>query len=153
MMNQIDTENILKIGFMNIRGQTGLTSTKQIQIESFIIREKLDILNLQEINIIEDSFSSCNTICSSFNIISNNAANKYGTASIIKSDFSPSNVLFDTKGRAIVLVLSLLPIFTFLLDQTPCPKLRGRNILLLPFPSFFLTDRIQAAFGETSTAS
>ena len=87
---------------MNIRGQTGLTSTKQLQIESFIIREKLDILNLQEINIIEDSFSSCNTISSSFNIISNNAANKYGTATIIKSDFSPSNVLFDTKGRAIV---------------------------------------------------
>ena len=45
MMNQIDQENILKIGFMNIRGQTGLTSTKQLQIESFIIREKLDILN------------------------------------------------------------------------------------------------------------
>ena len=95
---------------MNSRGQTGLNSTKQLQIESFIIREKLDILNLQEINIIEDSFSSCNTICSSFNIISNNAANKYGTASIIKSDFSPSSVLFDTKGRAIVFDIGAITI-------------------------------------------
>ena len=102
MMNQTNLENILKIAFMNIRGQTGLTNTKQLQIESFIIREKIDVLHLQEINISEDSFSSCNTISSSFNIISNNAANKYGTATIIKSDFTPVNVLFDTKGRAIV---------------------------------------------------
>ena len=102
MAHHNSQDNVLKIGFMNIRGQTGLTSTKQLQIESFIIREKLDVLNLQEINIIEESFASCNTISSSFNIISNNAANKYGTASIIKSDFSPSNVVFDTNGRAII---------------------------------------------------
>ena len=101
-MAQSKQENILKVGFMNIRGQTGLTSTKQIQIESFIIREKLDILHLQEINITEESFTSCNTISSSFSIISNNAINKYGTATIIKSDFSPENLLFDTKGRVIV---------------------------------------------------
>ena len=80
MGHQNSQDNVLKIGFMNIRGQTGLTSTKQLQIESFIIREKLDVLNLQEINIKEESFASCNTISSSFNIISNNAANKYGTA-------------------------------------------------------------------------
>ena len=102
MMNQTNSENILRVGFMNIRGQTGLSSTKQHQIESFIIRENVDILHLQEINIIEDSFSGCNTISSSFNIISNNAANKYGTATIIKFDFTPSNILFDTKGRAII---------------------------------------------------
>ena len=95
-------ENMLKVGFMNIRGQTGLSDTKQLQIESFIIREKIDILHLQEINIVEDSFSSCNTISSGFNIISNNAANKYGTATIIKSDFAPANILFDTRGRAII---------------------------------------------------
>ena len=101
-MNQTNVENRLKLGFMNIRGQTGLSSTKQKQIESFIISEKLDILHLQEINIEEDSFSLCSTVSSSFNIISNKAANKYGTASIIKSDFSPTNLMFDTRGRAIV---------------------------------------------------
>ena len=101
-MNQLYLENILKVGYMNIRGQTGLTISKQIQIESFIIREKIDILHLQEINITEDSFSTCNTINAGFSIISNNAVNKYGTACIIKSDFSPENLLFDTKGRVIV---------------------------------------------------
>ena len=87
-MEQSNIENILKVGFLNIRGQTGLTTIKQLQIESFLNRENLDILHLQEINIIEESFSSCNTISSSFNIISNNSANKYGTATLIKSDFS-----------------------------------------------------------------
>ena len=85
-MAQSEIENVLKIGFMNIRGQTGLTSQKQLQIESFIIREKIDILHLQEINISDDSFSSCSEISSSYNIIANNAINKYGTATIIKSD-------------------------------------------------------------------
>ena len=101
-MNQQNEEKILKLGFMNIRGQTGLSYMKQKQIESFIVREDLDVLHMQEININEESFSSCTTISSSFNIISNNAANKYGTASIIKSDITPSNIMFDTKGRAIV---------------------------------------------------
>ena len=101
-MNQTSLENVLKLGFMNIRGQTGLTLAKQVQIESFIIRENIDVLHLQEINITEDSFSTCNTISSGFSIISNNAINKYGTATIIKSDFSPENLLFDTKGRVIV---------------------------------------------------
>ena len=87
---------------MNIRGQTGLTRAKQVQIESFLTKNNLDVLHLQEINIVEDSFSTCETICSSFNILSNNAASKYGTASIIKSDLIPENILMDTEGRAIV---------------------------------------------------
>ena len=97
-----NTNQVLSIGFMNIHGQTGLSSAKQVQIESFLNSQNLDVLHLQEVNITEDSFSNCNQICSSFNIISNNAASKYGTASIIKSDFTPENILMDTKGRAIV---------------------------------------------------
>ena len=87
---------------MNTRGQTGLTSAKQSQIESFLIKEKLDILNLQEIHISDDSFSTCNAICSSFNILSNNAISKYGTATIINSDLQAKNIRLDTNGRAIV---------------------------------------------------
>ena len=101
-MNQENVDYSLRIGFMNIRGQTGLPISKQIQIEAFIIREKLDILHLQEINISEDSFTNCKTISNGFSIISNNAVNKYGTATIIKSELSPENLLFDTKGRVIV---------------------------------------------------
>ena len=73
-----------------------------MMIEAFIIREKLDILHLQEINISEDSFTNCKTISNGFSIISNNAVNKYGTATIIKSELSPENLLYDTKGRVIV---------------------------------------------------
>ena len=92
----------LSIGFLNTRGQTGLTNAKQDQIETFIIKEKLDILNLQEIHISEDSFSTCSNICNSFNILSNNSITKYGTASIITSDLQPENVRLDSNGRAII---------------------------------------------------
>ena len=87
---------------MNIRGQTGLTRAKQVQIETFLTTNNLDVLHLQEINIVEDSFSNCETICSSFNILSNNAASKYGTASLIKTDLISENILMDIEGRAIV---------------------------------------------------
>ena len=97
-----NSKNVLSVGFMNIRGQTGLTRAKQYQIESFLISHSLDVLHLQEIHISEDSFSSCDRICSSYIIISNNAASKYGTASIIKSHLIPENILMDTNGRAVV---------------------------------------------------
>ena len=96
------TNTILSIGFMNIRGQTGLNSAKQAQIQSFLLKNKLDVLNLQEIHICDDSFSDSNSISSSFNIISNNAPSKYGTASIISSDLVPESVFLDSNGRAIV---------------------------------------------------
>ena len=64
---------------MNIRGQTGLDVSKQLQIENFIKSYRIDILNCQEINVLEDSFSQCEYITSSYNIITNNAQNKYGT--------------------------------------------------------------------------
>ena len=51
-----NNNSILSVGFMNIRGQTGLTDAKQRQIEHFLLREKLDVLNIQEININSDSF-------------------------------------------------------------------------------------------------
>ena len=97
-----DSSEVLSVGFLNIRGQTGLTSSKQGHIESFLLQQKLDILHLQEINICDESFKNCSILSSSFNIISNNAQSKYGTASIIKSDFIPENIQFDSNGRAIV---------------------------------------------------
>ena len=87
---------------MNIRGQTGLPNAKQAQIESFILQQKLDVLHLQEINICDESFSNSNVLSSSYNIISNNSPTKYGTASIIRSDFIPENIQLDSNGRAII---------------------------------------------------
>ena len=95
-------QQVLTIAFMNIRGQTGLPLSKQLQIEDFISQHNLDILHLQEINICDDSFSECNLISSAYNIFSNNCLSKYGTASLVKSDLPVDNILCDTNGRTIV---------------------------------------------------
>ena len=78
----MDNSKILKVGFINIRGQTGLKLPKHLQIENFIRENCLDILHLQESNIEEDTFSECTLIASSFNLIVNNSQNKYGTSFI-----------------------------------------------------------------------
>ena len=95
------TDTTLTIAYMNIRGQTGLDISKQLQIEHFTKSYKIDILNCQEINIIEDSFSNCNYINSSYNIISNNAQNKYGTCCLVSNNFKTENIKTDTNGRII----------------------------------------------------
>ena len=98
---EMDSSNTITLAYMNIRGQTGLDETKQVQIESFIKSYKIDILNCQEINISEDSFSSCNFITSSYDIITNNARNKYGTCCIVSNNFQTENIKSDTNGRVI----------------------------------------------------
>ena len=110
MNPNINNNSILSVGFMNIRGQTGLTDAKQRQIEHFLLREKLDVLNIQEININSDSFSNCRQISSSFSIISNNAPSKYGTASIIKTELDLKNITMDTNGRVILFDIADLTI-------------------------------------------
>ena len=86
---------------MNIKGQTKLSTEKQRQIEDFVKLYKLDILNMQEIEICDDTFAECNLISTSYNIISNNSDNGYGTACLVKSNLDFSNVKCDTSGRAI----------------------------------------------------
>ena len=92
----------LKISYINIRGQTGLQIEKQLQIEEFLKFSKTDILHLQEAHMDNDTFSECNFLLSNYSIISNNASNKYGTASLVKSDLLVENVMMDTGGRVIV---------------------------------------------------
>jgi exonuclease III len=120
--------SVLSIGFINICGQTGLSTAKQVQIESFLVKQKIDILHLQEINICDDSFSSCDTICSSYNIISNNAPSKYGTASLIKTDFIPENTLLDSNGRVIVFNIGPLTLANLYLPSgTDSPSKSSRE--------------------------
>ena len=92
----------LKTSYVNIRGQTGLQIGKQLQIEEFLKHSKSDILNLQETHIVSDTFSDCHFITSNYSVISNNARNKYGTASLVKSDLMVENIMMDTEGRVIV---------------------------------------------------
>ena len=76
--------------------------SKQLQIQKFLQQYEIDILNCQEINLSEDSFSQTNFINSSYQVISNNASNKYGTCCIISNNFNIENIKLDTNGRIIV---------------------------------------------------
>ena len=87
---------------MNLRGQTGLSLSKQLQIQQFILDKKIDICHLQESNIEDDTFSSCNFISSSFEILVNNSISKYGSASLVRSDLQVTNIGMDHEGRVIV---------------------------------------------------
>ena len=97
----MESSKILTQAYLNVHGQSGLNVAKQNQIQDFILRNQIDILHCQEINIEEESFSQCNYINSNFTIIQNNAQNKYGTATIIRNEFTPENIRMDTEGRAI----------------------------------------------------
>ena len=92
----------LNIAFINVRGQTGFNLAKQIQIEEFIKVNKIDILHLEESNITEDTFVDCKMISASYNIISNNSQNNYGTATLVKNDFEIKNINMDKEGRVII---------------------------------------------------
>ena len=95
-------QNILTVAYINMHGQSNLTIAKQVQLEDFLKFNNIDIAHLQETEICDETFSTCNFISSSFNLHSNNAANKYGTSSLVKSVYSVQNVKYDTSGRAIV---------------------------------------------------
>ena len=99
-------KDILTISYLNIRGQNGFKLDKQFQVEEYLKQSKSDILHLQEIHMEDDSFEQCNYIKSNFSVISNNAVNKYGTASLVKNDLEYQNILCDTNGRIIVFDIS-----------------------------------------------
>ena len=92
----------IKVGYINLRAQSGFWSPKQAQVEHFVKLEKFDILHLQEAQILEDTFESCDYITSNYSIITNNARNPYGTASLVANSLEPVNIKLDTQGRVIV---------------------------------------------------
>ena len=94
--------SILTVSYMNIHGQSKLPILKQLQIQDFIKYNKIDVLQMQEINIDDETFSECEYLSNNFNLISNNSETKYGTASLVRSDIEYRNVRCDTSGRAIV---------------------------------------------------
>ena len=93
---------VLNLAYMNIHGQSKLPTNKQLQIETFIKENRIDILHMQEIDTEPESFYNCEFISSSFNLISNNSPTRYGTASLIGSDLIFENVRCDNSGRGIV---------------------------------------------------
>ena len=84
----VSTDQNIIVAYLNIQGQSGLNIAKEKQIENFLLRNRIDILNLQEINIDENSFKQCSLLSANYYIISNNAINKYGTAILVKKCIS-----------------------------------------------------------------
>ena len=78
--------------------------SKQLEIQSYIIENKIDILHLQECYITDDTFTQCGYITSNFNLVVNNTPNNtfYGTASIIRNDLDIKNIHTYDQGRAII---------------------------------------------------
>ena len=109
-METATVNNTLTQAFINIHGQSGLTVTKQKQIEDLIDRNSIDILHCQEINIDEESFNQCSYLNSNYTILQNNALNRYGTATIVRNIFTPENIKMDTSGRAIFFSIDNLSI-------------------------------------------
>ena len=95
-------ENTVTTAFLNCRGQTGLSLSKQLQIENFLQINEIDILHLQETHIDNETFSECNFISSNYNIIQNNSSTKYGTSSIVRSSLSMENIILHESGRIIL---------------------------------------------------
>ena len=95
-MEDINPTKFLTIAYLNIHGQTNFTEAKNVQIQDFLKYSNVDIAHLQESDICDETFSTCNFISSSFNLITNNAENKYGTSSLVKNDLCYENVNCDT---------------------------------------------------------
>ena len=94
----------IQIAFINCHGQTKFNISKQLEIQSFICQNYIDILHLQECHIDQNSFQQCGFITSNFNIISNNTPTDscYGSASLIRSDLTISDIHKDELGRTII---------------------------------------------------
>ena len=96
------TLDTLVLAYLNCRGQTGFTESKQFQVENFIKCYDIDILHLQESHIEDDTFSQCKFIMSNFSIIRNNSQTRYGTASLVKSSLAVDDIILHHSGRVIL---------------------------------------------------
>ena len=108
---EADTISIpINIAYINCYGQSKLPISKQLEIQSFICQNKLDIIHLQEIKIYEDSFAQFGYVTSNFNIFANNKpdGSYYGTASLVRSGLDVSDINTDN-------------------DWTICPMIIGQN--------------------------
>ena len=148
-MTSFKEENILTVAFINIRGQSGLPISKQLQIKSFIKYNNCDIIHLQEAHIDDESFSTCDFISSNFNIVPNNSLNKYGTASLVKSEFEIENIQCDNQGRVIIFNIGELTLSNIYLNSgTDARSRAGREkICSEVLPNMLLNSKESGCCG------
>ena len=96
---------VITVAFINCVGQSRFPISKQLEIQSFVCSNNIDILHMQECRMDDDTFSQCGFLTSNFNLFSNNTPNEsnYGTATMVRSDIEVTNVHTDNEGRVIVL--------------------------------------------------
>ena len=94
----------LNIAYINCYGQSKFPIHKQLEIQSLICQNSLDIIHLQETKIDQDSFAQCGFISSNFNIFSNNKpdGSYFGTVSLVRSDLDVSDIHTDNEGQIII---------------------------------------------------
>ena len=148
-MEMDSSTTTLTLAYMKIRGQTGLDQVKQLHIESFIKSYKIDILNCQEINILEDSFSNCDLITSLYEIISNNAQNKYGTCCLVSNSLSTENIKFDTNGRVIAFDIGNITFCNVYLPSGTDPIMKNsrKNYAAEILPQILINSKDQSCIG------
>ena len=97
------TQIPISIAFINCVGQSKFPVAKQLESQSYIFTQKLDIIHLQECKIDEDSFSNCGFITKTFHIFTNNKPvdSFYGTATLVRSNIDVTNIHTDDNGRVI----------------------------------------------------
>ena len=145
----MEGHNNLRIAFINIHGQSGLNTAKENQIEAFVKRNNVDVLHCQEINIDENSFTSSDFISSNYYIISNNALNKYGTATIIRNCFTTENIKMDTVGRAIFFDIENLTLGNVYLHSGTDSISRGarENFVAEKIPELLMNHKVRGVWG------
>ena len=120
--------------------QSGLNVAKQLQTQDFIQRNDIDILHCQEINIDEDSFKTCDILNANYDIHANNALNKYGTASIVRSNLKVDNIRTDTEGRGMAFDIGNITLANFYLHSGTDAISRGKekHIVVKSFLNYYL---------------
>ena len=145
----VNSLNNFIVASLNIRGQTKLRLEKQRQIETFLQKYNCDVLHLQESNIEEDTFKGCELITNNYDIISNNSQNRYGTASLVKTEYKVDNIRLDTEGRLIVFdVCDMTMVNIYLPSGTDSTSRAGRErIISQTLPNLISFSRDIAIIG------
>ena len=100
----LPSDQYLVVGSLNVRGQLVLSPARILQLADFIKMYKIDVLNLQETNLTADSFEENDFISQNYELIFNNAPNKYGTAVLLKmtSIFQMSKWILRVKSLPMI---------------------------------------------------
>ena len=137
----------MKIAYLNIYGQSGLSNQKLLELENFIELNRLDIVCLQETNIQENTFSGCN-ILNRFNLIVNNSKSGYGTCTLVRSIFSYENVIKDSEGRLISIDIDGLTFVNIYLQSgTDQGSKTEREEYISNIPNILLYKKKDGIFG------